>query len=450
MLCGQYPRTLGCLANDDRCDVLKRVFPLARAFQDAGYLTAAFGKRHLPLKPYACDDGWAVHASHLPNESPANSYRDWLTDPADRRAFERDWAAEWGPDPAPLASRPSALTRDKTMEAFTAEHTIDFIRRAARAGKPFFCWASFFRPHQPYTPLPEYLEQFDASHWGTGRRAGDGLSLPAAFHETCESQPAGMVAHFAGSETWPIERARREEQLFRNYIACYYACLEEVDHHVGRILDALHGTGLDERTIVIYTSDHGDFVGAHGMAEKAASGHNIYLDTLRVPLIFRWAGTARRGAVCEDLAELVDLYPTLLALAGIEPPRTEFDLAGRNIAETLTAGRPTGRQYAVSESWAQKTVITRDRAMGIWQDPLGKQTDQRGSAGDMLFDLDRDPHQIRNVYEEAAYAADRVRLAGMLREWEGRTPDVGKRSHAAWGDARGRRTGASITGADTT
>jgi len=71
---------------------------------------------------------------------------------------------------------------------------------------------------------------------------------------------------------------------------------------------------------VVYSSDHGDFVGGHGLPEKQACGHNFYEETLRVPLIFNYPGKIASGAVRQDLVELVDLYPTLLDLCGIAPP----------------------------------------------------------------------------------------------------------------------------------
>ncbi len=429
MMSGLYPRTIGCLHNNDTCPTMQRVVPMARAFADAGYLTAAYGKRHLPREPYATDDGWTEHCGYSPHESPGTSYTDWLTDPKDKAAFDRDWQAEWGPACAPLASQVSELPADKTMEAFTAEHTIDLIRRSADGEQPFFCWASFYRPHQPYTPLPEYYERFDRSHWGEGRRAGDGLRMPATLRQSPDELPPGVIAHTAGSETWPLERAREDEQLWRHYLACYYACMEEVDHHIGRILAALDQTGQADNTIVVYISDHGEFVGHHGIAEKAASGHNVYMDSLRVPMIWRLPQGSPRGAVCDDIAELVDLYPTLVELTGIDLPEMPFELAGRSLAPTLTEGRPIDRPFTVSENWAQSTVVTGTHVLGVWRDPHGKLMDQRELHPNMLFDLRTDPDQVHNLYDDPAHAAERDLLAGYLDQWVSQTPDTGMREH---------------------
>jgi arylsulfatase A-like enzyme len=85
-------------------------------------------------------------------------------------------------------------------------------------------------------------------------------------------------------------RLLRMSSLWRDYMGAYYALVTEVDYYVGEILQALDKANIKEETIIIYTSDHGDFVGNHGMVEKAAAGHNIYEDILNIPLLIRIPG----------------------------------------------------------------------------------------------------------------------------------------------------------------
>ena len=114
--------------------------------------------------------------------------------------------------------------------------------------------------------------------------------------------------------------AAKDHAIYRRYVAYYYALVSEIDHHIGAVLDELKRLGLADNTIVIYASDHGDFVAGHGMVEKCAVGHNVYEDTLHVPMMFRWPGRFKAGAVRDDLTSLIDLYPTILDLAGIKHP----------------------------------------------------------------------------------------------------------------------------------
>ena len=153
MLSGLYPGTLGCLTNSDRPPALDEVVPVQEAFRRNGYATAAFGKRHLAG---ACDAGWDVAASHLYNESPEDNYVTWIEQRGLGAAFARDWAAEFGRGPAGgrhaeteipfavMATRESRLPEDATMEAFSKQRTVAYLRERAADGNPFFCWTSFY------------------------------------------------------------------------------------------------------------------------------------------------------------------------------------------------------------------------------------------------------------------------------------------------------------------
>lgn len=141
------------------------------------------------------------------------------------------------------------------------------------------------------------------------------------------------------------------------------------------------------------------------MVEKCAHGHNVFEDTLRVPLIMSHSGKIQAGQQSDDLVELVDLYPTLLDLAGIDNNPGTHGLDGRSLAPTLVNREPVGRTFSVSENWSQAAVITERYKLGIWLDPAGHAgyPDSR-SFGNMLFDLKSDPHELRNVYSDPTYA----------------------------------------------
>lgn len=423
---GLYPRTLGCMRNDDRNGIMREVFSLASAFGANGYDTAAFGKRHLAL---ACDDGWKTAASHLVHESPEDNYVRWVHTRGLGDAFDRDWAAEFchgaegTPSEArempfsPMATHESRLPADATMEAWTKRRTIDFLEGAKRRGEPFFCFASFYRPHQPYTPISDFYSRFDRTRWGKGRRAGDGISMPASLRQDTASLPPRFQRVFRGvNRVFCVDRARRDEQLYRNYIAAYYALVEEIDSHVGDILEALDASGLREETIVIYASDHGDFVGAHGMMEKCAAGHNIYEDTLRVPLVIAGPGISG-GRTCGGLAELLDLYPTLVELCGLEMPVLKHPLQGRSLAGTLRRDEEIERAFTVSENWIQSAVVTDRYKLGIWQNPLPPDAEGYRPFGDMMFDLESDPFELENLAGTDRFASLENGLREMLDRW---------------------------------
>ncbi len=399
---------------------------LQSALRQNGYRTAAFGKRHLEL---ACDEGWGTIASHMYKESPDDNYVTWIEKQGLGKAFAHDWAAEFGRGPgggsqakaeipfALMGTRTSRLPVGMTMEAFTARRTVEFLEQQKDSPQPFFCWSSFYRPHQPYTPLKEYFDRFPHDRWGSGVRNGDAISKPETLDQAVSELPPMLQEwHRGANRVWRLDKARAEPQLYRDYIAAYYALVAEMDDHIGTILSALDRFGLHEDTIVIYTADHGDFVGSHGMIEKCAPGHNVYEDTLRVPLIARWPDRIQRGVVCSDLAELVDIYPTLMELCACDVPESPHRLQGRSLAGTLTDGRPIGRRYTISENWSQAAVITDRYKLGAWLAPHDREKPDYREFGDMLFDRHADPLETRNLIAELPEVKES--LMEHLQEWE--------------------------------
>ncbi len=440
MFSGLYPRTLGCLTNGDRSPILDRVIPMQEAFRRAGYATAAFGKRHLAG---ACDSGWEIAASHMHKESPGDNYVDWIENCGFGGEFARDWAAEFGRGPrrsdgpgeeipfAVMGTQASCLPDGRTMEAFSKDRTLAFLQDRAQDGRPFFCWTSFYRPHQPYTPLPAYWDRFPRSRWGEGRNRGDAIAMPPTLRQDPTQLPPMLQGLFEGNNRiWRLDLAREDEQLYRDYVSAYYALVEEIDDCVGEVLAALETTGLRENTIVVYTADHGDFVGRHGMIEKCAQGHNVFEDTLRVPLIISWPAELRREAVCDGLAELVDLYPTLLELCGISTPAGPCPPQGRSLSATLRDGAPIDRSFSVSENWSQATIITRDYKLGVWLGPSAGTGPDFRKFGDMLFDRDADPLEVENRSGASAYSEVEADLRRTLSRWQAMIPDDGRQAAA--------------------
>jgi len=415
------------MGNSDRNQVMREVVSMPTAFQANGYITAAFGKRHLY---WGCDEGWTIKAGHMVKEAPDDNYVKWIYEQGLGEAFERDWSSEWGrgPEGTPMekkempfvlmASHESKLPDGMSMEGWTKSRTVEFLKSRKNASEPFFCFSSFYRPHQPYTPLASYYRRFDRTRWGKGRRQGDGIAIPPSLHQSPDDLPPRFqFVHAGNNRVWRLDLAREDEQLYRNYIAAYYALVEEIDDHVGDILAALDESGMRENTIVIYASDHGDFVGAHGMIEKCASGHNVYEDTLRVPLIINWPGNIR-AENCDGLAELLDIFPTLADLCGIKIPPLKHPLQGRSLAGTLLRGESTGHAYTISENWTQTTIVTDQYKLGIWLQPRNPHWLDFREFGDMLFDRTKDPLEIDNVAGESAYRDVENDLRKLVRSWE--------------------------------
>ena len=427
LMTGLYPRTLGILHNPDRSTVVDEVVSLQSVLKNNGYYTAAFGKRHLKG---AADLGWDYHRGHSKDESPGNSYWEWIEQQGYLDAFRHDWSAEFGgPYPtADLGTRLSKLPEEMTMEAFTTQETIKLIREQKNRDKPFFCWASFYRPHQPYNAQKRFLDLYDYTKWGEGAAHGDAIKKPVTLNQSPETLPPALKEwHEGKNKVWRLDKAAEDEQLFRFYIASYYALVTEIDHHIGTIIKTLEEEGLLENTIVVYMSDHGDFVGRHGMVEKCAIGHNVFEETLKVPLMISCPAHLKKGQIIDDLVEMFDLYPTLLELAEIKTPPTQHAIAATSLAATVRDGTSTKRSYIVSENWSQATVITDRYKMGIWLDPTdyARQWDFR-AFGDMFFDRKEDPDEIHNLAGTPKYAEVEKQLREYYNDFTAKVSATGK------------------------
>lgn len=438
LMTGLYSRTIGLLSNGEKTSVINEVVSLASVFQQNNYKTFAFGKRHTIG---AIDAGWDVQQSHLCEETPGNSYTEWVEQNGYGKEFALDWAAEFGKgspcssfsnvkfSTGDLGTRVSLLPEKMTMEAFTTQRTIQMIREHAKSDQPFFCWATFYRPHQPYTPLKKYLDLYDVSAWGEGRKNGSSIRKPASLYEPKENIPPMMQSIREGdNKVWNVNKAYADEQIWRDHVGAYYALVTEIDYCVGEILKALDDAGIAEETIVVYTSDHGDFVGNHGMVEKAALGQNVYEDILNIPLIIRYPGNKQQGKRNAELVSLVDIYPTLVELLGLKLPQLKYPIQGQSLAATLTQGKQMNREYFVSESWSQATVISKDYKLGMMLDPTdyARKFDYR-SFGDQFYVRKSDSLEIKNQINNDAYKSEIEKLRNYYHDFISKVPDTGKR-----------------------
>jgi arylsulfatase A-like enzyme len=196
---------------------------------------------------------------------------------------------------------------------------------------------------------------------------------------------------------------------------------------VGEILKALEESGQDQETIVIYTSDHGDFVGNHGMVEKCAFGQNVYEDILNVPLIIKYPGKTGKGKRIGELVSLVDVLPTLIDLLDLEVPELNYPIQGESLVDVMLNDGSLGREYLISESWSQAAVITKDYKLGIMLDPTPARPDlDYRDFGDMFFDMKKDPLEVENEIDNPQYQEQIARLRGYYGDFVKNTNSTGK------------------------
>ena len=260
-----------------------------------------------------------------------------------------------------------------------------------------------FDPHTPFDPPAEYLRRYDP----------DTLPDPLFRESDFASQALLKGVDFQTSVRRP------EEFQARQVKAASYAMITLIDDAVGRMIETLERSGQRERTIVVFTSDHGECLGDHGLLLK---GCRFYEGLVRVPLIFSWPGHVVRGLVSDALVELTDIMPTLLDICGLPAPER---VQGRSLLPILTgkADAHTFRDAVRSEYYhvlnpinqtgqrqfeGSYATMLRDRRykLGVYH---GHETGE-------LFDLQNDPGEFDNLWHDPA-AAD-VRFAMMKKSFD--------------------------------
>ena len=384
-LTGCYASTVHGCSNGNRR--WAEAAPLVtRMLADAGYCCGLTGKLHLAgahgrIEPRPRDDGYSVfHWSHDPRDQwPAgHAYRDWV---AERGAHLGQTYSELGYMPAELH-----------QTTFCADKAIEFMEISW--SQPWLMSVNIFDPHAAFDPPADYLARYDRN------------AMPApAF------QPSDLAAQEL-LEGVDFQSAARTPESFdaRGKIAAYYAMIELIDHNVGRMIDALERTGQADDTLVIFTSDHGEMLGDHGLLLK---GCRFYEGLVHVPLILRWPGHIAAGATTDALVELTDLAPTLLDAAGLPVPD---HMAGRSLLPLLRGAASEHRAEVRCEYYAALRSLKRN--LSGWSDSRATMIRDRryklavyhGHPVGELFDLQEDPDEHRNLWNEGSHAELRFDL----------------------------------------
>jgi arylsulfatase A-like enzyme len=322
----------------------------------------------------------------------------------------RDYFVDW---PEPKAGKYSGpyYTRDALAwdlpEQFhhshwVGERTVANIERAVAQGQPFFQWASFFDPHPGYI-LPEpWASLYDPADMPIGRyQPGELDDMPPQYARTQQAssdfsdyqEPGGQALHGFHSHLHTEDELRRS-------MACYYGMVSLIDAEVGRILEALERLGVVENTLVLFSTDHGHFLGQHGLIAKGAFH---YEDLLRIPMIARFPGRIPAGQVNTTLQSQIDWVPTFLEAAGLAAPGS---LQGHSQLGVWAGDVAGARDHVLVENRHNpttvhlRTLVTERFKITVYR---------RGDYGE-LFDLETDPGEVHNCWDDPAYAEVKLRL----------------------------------------
>ena len=376
-LTGRRPSSTKVFDNGVRFrSALPEVVTLPQLFRNNGYFVARVGK----LYHYGVPDQIGTNG--------LDDQRSW-DEVVNPRGRDKD------DEPLIVSARPgtgfgatlSWLAAEGADEEQTdgrgATAAIEILER--RGDRPFFLAVGFYRPHTPFVAPKAYFDPYPLDQITlVGEGGRDKVPSPAL---TVTPPNYGISG-----------------DLQRRSVQAYRASTSFMDAQVGRVLDALRRLKLDDRTLVVFLSDHGFHLGEHGLWQK----QTLFEESIRVPLIIAAPGMKSAGRAASGLAELIDLYPTVADLCALEPPP---DLEGRSLRPLLDDPTLPGKAAA----------ITQVRRGGIQNGFLGEsvRTDTAhfvewdgGRRGVQFYDLATDPREQRNLADEPGSAP---RIAEMRR-----------------------------------
>jgi len=380
LLGGVRPDTSGIYNNQTP---IRQVFPdivtLPQLFKNHGYYSARVGK----LYHYGVPG--QIGTSGLDDAPSWNE----VVNPRGRDKDDEADVINFTPQRglgAALAWMEAKGTDEEQTDGKVAEETIRLLE--AHKTKPFFIAAGFYRPHVPDIATKKYFELYPLER----------ILLPV--------EPPGHVANIppVALTAKPANYGLDEEKL-RLFKRAYFASISFVDAQIGKVLDALDRLGLAGKTVVVLWGDHGWCLGEHGQWQKTL----LFEESARVPFIIALPNAKAKGT-CPRTVELLDIYPTLADLCGLDPPET---VEGRSLKPLLK--NPNAR-------WSRPAITQQARASGDRQFMGYSVRTERwrytewdgGKAGTELYDHDADPHEWNNLASDPKQARQVAGLKKLL------------------------------------
>ena len=278
------------------------------------------------------------------------------------------------------------------LNAWIADISKKRIKESLEKGKPFFVWSSFFDPHPPYLVPEPWNEMYNPNE----------MSLPFVPENDMDDMPYHYRMTQTKDKTWgekyvedgfPVhgfdshlgispEKAKKNKAL-------YYGMVSMMDKYIGEILNYLDENGLTENTIIIFTTDHGNHIGSHGLHKK---GGFAFEEDVKIPFIVSWKNHLLMNKKSDALISIVDLAPTILSLVGVK--ELPLSMSGLDMSDILRGKKDSIREAVIVENhfqrtkFYQKSYITK-RYKIVWY--------MNSDEGE-LFDIEKDPHEYDNLW----------------------------------------------------
>ncbi|MEM9647567.1 MAG: sulfatase/phosphatase domain-containing protein [Bacteroidota bacterium] len=429
ILTGKHTHINGKVDNLMPFDTTQVTFP--QLFQKAGYQTAMFGKLHFGNNPKGVDD--------------------FMILPGQGHYINPDFITQNG---------------DTTITGFATDIitdlTLNWLDQKRKPYKPFLLMYLHKAPHRPWWPTPEKFKEFRGKEFPLPNSLFDDYSNRGSAAKTAEMNLLTHMKYSYDTKVWPETIAKMDQVLpevpdlvnafnniigrmtaeqkaqykplidsiskdfeenwptmtdeekmiwkYQRYMQDYLACISSVDDNVGRVLDYLDSNGLTENTLVVYTSDQGFYLGEHGWFDKRF----IYEESFRTPLLIRWPHAIEPGITNDEMVQNLDFAQTFLEAAQIEVPE---DMQGESLMPLLTSEGDEWTRDAVYYHYYEYPaehavkrhygIATKDYKLTHFYYDVDEWE---------LYDRNKDPEEMVNVYHDSAYAEIVVGLKKKLEE----------------------------------
>ncbi len=389
LLTGRRPNANGVLTNPGQGNPYATHFrnkipdtvTLPQLFKQGGWHSARVGK---------------LYHYGVPNDigtSSLDDYASWdrVVNPRgrDRELHDRIFSLRPGQFGGTLSwLRDDEGADEEHTDGIGATEAIELLEKFKRESRPFFLAVGFYRPHTPYVAPKKYFDLYP--------REKIELPVLSADDRARTIKPAYQSAN-------PPHDGATDDQK-RDAIQAYRASISFLDAQVGRVVAALDRLGLADNTVVVFTSDHGYHLGDHGLWMK----QSLFERSARVPLIIAAPGAKAKGQAARGIVELVDLYPTLAAAAGLKAPAyvdgTDLrPMLDNPRAEVKSAAFSQVRRGANLDGFSVRTTRWRYTEFGA-----------AGAAGRLLYDEDADPAEANNLAADPRHSATVAELSALL------------------------------------
>ena len=385
LLTGQYVHQHGGWSNRATLEPTVPTYP--RLLQRLGYATMAVGKMHF-WPPYL-DVGF--ERLQLAEQNGRGRFVDdyhrylkgyHLVDAIDLIDQEREFRdtasdAYW----ATFGAQVSDLPEEHHSTTWIGNRAVDAIESWATG--PNLLMAGFIKPHHPFDPPAPWHERYDP----------DTLTILPGWTDAPPEHDSAYARGYFDNRTLT-------RPVLRRAMAYYYATISQIDHHVGRMIAALKAANRYDNALIIFTADHGEFLGFHHLLLK---GNYMYDPLIKVPLIVKFPNQKGAGTRSDALVSSVDVTTTIVRQAGGQPART---MKGRDLS-AVASGQAASRRFVFAQSRRHFMVRSTTRKLLVDRDP----------SRSMFFDLEKDPQELDNRIGDPAYRDEIRTMTEALTRW---------------------------------